>query len=92
MRLYIRPDGTTQFIYDETLDLSGLGEPDIRRASHVEPAPLDKGKWIADLAPVGGPLLGPFDTRSQALAAEDDWLTAQLSRGMVHVVGDPACP
>jgi hypothetical protein len=46
----------------------------IRRASHVE---ADKaGRWFADLSPVAGPVLGPFDRRSEALAAEHEWLLA----------------
>ncbi|MCI0640167.1 MAG: hypothetical protein L0Y70_13925 [Gemmataceae bacterium] len=44
----------------------------VERASHVEPDPV--GHWWADLAPVGGPLLGPFDRRSEALQAESTWL------------------
>lgn len=31
-------------------------------------------KWWADLLPVGGPVLGPFDTNTEALQAEVDWL------------------
>ena len=30
----------------------------------------------ADLSPVGGPMLGPFSKRSQALNAEQDWLNS----------------
>ncbi len=33
-----------------------------------------KNKWFADLLPVDGPVLGPFDTREDGLAAERDWL------------------
>ena len=32
--------------------------------------------WLADLSPVNGPVLGPFDRRSEALAAELAWLEA----------------
>lgn len=86
MNLYVRPNGTAQCMYDdaEPVNLANLGAIDIKRASNVEPAPLEKGKWIADLAPIGGPQLGPFDTRREALAAEVAWVDAQLSRG--HVV------
>lgn len=90
MNLFIRPDGTVQCLYDEQLDLGKLGEVDIRRASHVEPAPLDTGKWIADLAPVGGPFLGPFDTRSEALAREAAWLDAQMTLGPIAVQASPS--
>jgi len=31
--------------------------------------------WTADMAPVGGPLLGPFKLRADALAAEREWLS-----------------
>ena len=47
-----------------------------RRASHVEPN--DAGQWEADMAPMGGPVLGPFDLRAEALAAEHAWLEAHL--------------
>jgi hypothetical protein len=85
MNLFIRPDGTVQCVYDEKIDLANVGAVNIQRASHVEPAPLDKGMWVADLAPVGGPFLGPYATRSLALAAESAWLDAQLTLGRVTV-------
>jgi hypothetical protein len=72
MKLLIRPDGTVRAIYDESIDLGAIGRPTIARASHVEPTP--EGRWLADLAPVGGPVLGPFDRRGQALEAEREWL------------------
>ena len=59
-------------MYDELLDLAMLGPLSIRRASHVEPD--DQGRWIADLSPVDGPQLGPFEHRSAALEAEVAWL------------------
>lgn len=34
-------------------------------------------RWFACMYPVNGPVLGPFSTRSEALLAETDWLTAQ---------------
>jgi hypothetical protein len=61
-------------LYGEELDLRQLGELSIHRASHVEPDA--RGQWLADLSPVGGPTLGPFGTRSEALAAEEAWLVA----------------
>ena len=71
MDLIIETDGTGRCVYDETIDLASLGKLLITRASHVEPT---AGHWLADLALVGGPLLGPFHLRSQALAAERRWL------------------
>jgi len=72
MELVVQADGSLRCLYDETVDLSALGQVTIRRASHVEPT--DQGQWQADLSPVGGPVLGPFVLRSEALAAEVDWL------------------
>jgi len=75
MQLIVRPDGAVRCIYDEAIDLSALGSPTITRGSHVEPD--TDGRWIADLSPVNGPQLGPFDHRSEALAAELQWLQAR---------------
>src|SRR5262249_4363500 len=66
MQLIVDPQGQVHCLYGETIDLAALGSVAIRRASHVEPD-VD-GRWWADLAPVGGPKLGPFDRRSGALA------------------------
>src|SRR5436190_18374473 len=72
MDLIVDRTGGLRCIYDEAFDLAALGGLTIRRASHVEPD--DQGRWWADLAPVGGPKLGAFDRRSEALAAERTWL------------------
>ena len=72
MELIVRPGGDLHCIYSEAIDLHSLGKPNITRASHVEPDPL--GRWIADLSPVYGPKLGPFEKRTDALAAEVQWL------------------
>jgi hypothetical protein len=72
MKLVVTRDGTVRAIYDESVDLAALGRPMIARASHVEPT--HEGRWTADLTPVGGPILGPFDRRSEALEAEREWL------------------
>jgi hypothetical protein len=74
MDLLVLPDGTVRAIYAEEIDLGLLGNPRITRASHVEPD--EKGRWSADLSPVKGPVLGPFDHRSDALQAEQSWLEA----------------
>ncbi|QDV37536.1 hypothetical protein [Tautonia plasticadhaerens] len=72
MYLIIERDGSVRGIYGEEIALDALGQPKITRASHVEPD--DQGRWLADLSPVGGPVLGPFDGRSEALEAEVAWL------------------
>ncbi len=76
MQLVIQKDGTTRFIYSDLLDLTCLGPTQIHRASHMEPD--EQGSWWADLSPVGGPNLGPFGLRSQALAAEISWLQRHI--------------
>lgn len=72
MNILVLPDGTARCVYGEAIDLAALGEPTVARASQVEPDA--GGRWRADLSPVGGPMLGPFVRRSDALAAEAAWL------------------
>ena len=72
MDLVITTGGGVRCIYCEAIDLHVLGTLSIRRASHVEPTA--DGRWLADLSPVAGPTLGPFDLRTDALAAEIVWL------------------
>jgi hypothetical protein len=79
MRLLIDRRGTVRCLYGEAIDLASLGALSIRRGSHVEPDA--GGRWWADLAPAGGPWLGPFGRRSAALAAERDWLEAHWLAG-----------
>ena len=72
MNLVIETSGRVRGVFGEEIDLTALGSPKITRASHVEPD--EDGHWLADLEPVGGPALGPFDRRSEALNAELRWL------------------
>jgi hypothetical protein len=75
MQLVIESGGSVRCVYGEAIDLSVLGRLEVARASHVEPDA--DGCWRADLSPVSpGTVLGPFDRRSQALAAEAAWLEA----------------
>ena len=88
MELVIRPCGNVACIYGEMIDLTAIGSVRVTRASHVEP---DRhGQWWADLSPVSGPRLGPFDKRSHALTAESDWLAEHLPSVAVSVAR-PAC-
>ena len=76
----VRPTGKAQAIYVDAPELvelmQALGPTRIRRASSVEPT--DDNRWTADMAASGGPILGPFDRRAQALAAEVSWLRQHL--------------
>jgi hypothetical protein len=90
MTLIIDPSGKMHCLYTEELDLRSLGSMHIARASQLEPD--DRGNWWADLSPVAGPILGPFGLRSEALAAERDWLDSNLAslaaapRPLLHVI------
>lgn len=37
-----------------------------------------RGPWLADLSVSGGPVLGPFASRIDAVTAEEDWLAKML--------------
>ena len=74
MNLIVEKSGHIRGIYGEMIALDALGPLKIERASYVEPD--DSGRWLADMSPVSGPLLGPFDCRSEALEAEVRWLEA----------------
>jgi hypothetical protein len=79
MELVVDAGGDVRCIYDEALDLREIGKLQISRASHVEPDA--EGYWCADMGPSGGPVLGPFRSRSQALGAERAWLAMQKHLG-----------
>jgi hypothetical protein len=72
MELVVGVEGGVRCIYDEALDLREIGKLQITRASHVEPDA--EGYWWADMGPSGGPVLGPFRSRTEALGAERWWL------------------
>jgi hypothetical protein len=72
MQLIVLPTGEIRCLYDEAIDLAAIGHPVISRASHVEPDA--EGQWWADLSPVDGPTLGPFNRQTEALGAEHVWL------------------
>lgn len=74
MKIIINPEGNVRHVHVDALiemDLR-LGDRRVARASHVEPD--EDGYWTADLSPVGGPVLGPFVTRAEALACELNWI------------------
>ena len=78
MTIVVSPDGTLTMVYTEEVDLSEVGPAEHQRASHVEPC---AGGWSADMSPVGGPVLGLFTKRSEALKAEAGWLNEWLQKG-----------
>lgn len=73
MLIEVRSDGSLKMLYDDGLKgLMDKGKTEVQRASDVEPD--GKGGWTADLTRVGGPVLGPFALREDALNAEKEWL------------------
>jgi hypothetical protein len=77
MELVVDAGGDVRCIYDEALDLREIGKLQITRASHVEPDA--EGYWWADMEPSGGPVLGPYGSRAEALGAEREWLTQRVA-------------
>jgi hypothetical protein len=77
MELVVDAGGDVRCIYDEGIDLREIGTLKITRASHVEPDA--EGYWWADMGPSGGPVLGPFRSRTKALRAERGWLIHRQS-------------
>jgi len=76
MLIQFSEDGTAKSVYSEKIDLNELGKVAHNRASHVEPN--ENGEWIADLSPVGGPTLGPFKLRSEAIQNEIEWIETKI--------------
>ena len=74
MELVVDAEGDVRCVYGEELDLREIGKLQITRASHVEPDA--EGFWWADMGPVGGPVLGPFKNRTEAVGAERGRLLA----------------
>jgi len=73
-KLVIRPTTVVEAVYSDSgaSIMQAVGAVSIARASHVEPN--GAGKWEADMGPSGGPVLGPFDLRQEAIDAELAWL------------------
>jgi hypothetical protein len=80
--IVVTAGGEIRFVWDDELaPLLELGTATVERASHVEPHEIagEGGRtvvWRADMRPIGGPMLGPFLLRKNALAAERRWLAA----------------
>ena len=85
MELVIGVDGVARCIYAEALDLREIGKLQITRASHVEPDA--EGCWWADMGPSGGPVLGPFRSRSEAITAE----SKRLATTCLHLPAGKEC-
>ena len=88
MAMIIATPPKMQFVYNDKLrSLLELGQAGVLRASHVEPQGIN---WIADLSPVNGPVLGPFELRQDALDAEVAWLTERLGSLQCQISHSPS--
>lgn len=68
--------GQVKHLYNEEFDLSSLGRSKINRASFVEPD--ESSKWIV-MNLNQEIVAGPFQTRTQALDWEKQWVEGSLS-------------
>ena len=82
MNVYVDPQGDLQFIYQEEINMEDLGASTIRRASEVEP--IEDSQWCANLARLGGPMLGPFKNRSEAIEAELAWIESLREKSTIR--------
>lgn len=84
IELLIDKTGRIVFIHNDELvvALADLGVPITQRASHVDPAPGHSGKWLANMSPSTGTkvVLGPFNTRREALQSEIEYLQQFLAK------------
>ena len=79
LTVLVTEEGDVIYVYNPLIDSifrdSGFkGVP--KRASSVEP--IDDSNWEADLSRVGGPVLGPFSSRDEAVDAELEWLNENI--------------
>jgi hypothetical protein len=75
MKLSLQHGKVTAIYSDDLADLAGkASHVEIRRASAVEPTP--EGQWTATMN--DGTVLGPYRLRSEALAAEVQYLDSKL--------------
>ena len=86
MQLVVKPTGVLIGIYDDSLDYSEFGKPQIRRVSYVEPD--EQGRWFANMTLSNGPTLGPFDKRHKAITAELEYLSTLLSADTTDFADD----
>ena len=88
--IQICPEGDLIMIHQDKVKLFlDLGSTVIKRASHVEPHNGgDRDQWTADMAPIGGPVLGPFDSKGEALQAEVHWLENMMEVNAGGLFGD----
>ena len=59
---------------EPTAELSDDAREWLLNSRGVQSALLREHAWWADLTPVNGPVLGPYNTRDYALKEEIDWL------------------
>lgn len=77
MIIHVSADGKLTFVYDDDCaELLREGNAQVTRASRIEPWGQQGGEWFAEI--YGGPTLGPFALRREAIAAEVAWIEGNL--------------
>lgn len=69
-------EGHIKHIYNEAIDLSSIGDMQIKRASVVDPE--NNGMWSVDLSLSGGKKIEGFVKRSDALKYEIDYIEQNI--------------
>lgn len=82
--ILIKPNGEIVLIYDDEICTKISAATLTQRASHVEPL-LDEPGWSVDLTPVGGAVIKPFSTRTEALKYEKDYINKLLENDSLSV-------
>lgn len=81
MILNFGPDGSVTGIVGSLkdglpIDLGTLGQYQTKRQGVLVEI---NNEWFADMFLASGPVLGPFNSRSEAINGEIDWLLSSLS-------------
>lgn len=79
VKIKINPDGTAHILYTEDIPIEELGKVhDIKRLFHVEPTQDNRWTATVGLGTSECLVLGPFEKRSDALAAEVEWIEENI--------------
>lgn len=78
IRIRIRPDRVSYIYADELQGLNGKLGPTVISEHTGWVEPTADNQWQVNMAPSGGPVLGPFHTRASAIAAEIAWVTEHV--------------
>lgn len=78
MKVFVKTGGEIRQVYNEKFDIRFLGDSNMERAGHVEPAPNGRD-WRVTMP--DGVVLGDFKMRSEAIKAEECEVVRRLRHG-----------